>query len=166
MAGFKQTTVEAPATNRGLGKSSTSTMTTMFPASPLYNGDLSDAERREAGQKFLKDGTLPEAGGYFGIPGFSRDFNDNGAPDIPAEVQTGGGGLPATPYVPNPSPPGPGDTNPYNQPEPPDNFPGPQNNSIPGGQGGGTTNPSETSKNIARETIGSYLLGDSQAEGI
>lgn len=161
MAGFKQGVVESNSTNRGLGKSSTSTMITMFPASPIYRDELKDDERRDAMQTLVKDGVVQEAGGYYGLPGYSRDFDQNGAPNIPAEVATGGGGLPATPYVPNPSPPGPGDTDPTHQPEPPDNFPGSQNNSIPGGRGSGTTNPAETSKNISKEYIGTWLFGES-----
>lgn len=58
-------------------------------------------------------------GNHFGLGQFSREFS--GAPDL-ATVTTGGGGLPATPYIPNPTSPGEGSVSPSTQKPAPVEF--------------------------------------------
>lgn len=93
-------------------------------------------------------------GGYaFG----SFDLNFSGVPDLET-VAVGGEGLPASPYVPNPASPGPGSVSPYDIPEYTGVLP------VKGdeyGFGLGAVSPSETSPNIAGQTIGSYIRGRS-----
>ncbi len=168
MSTFNQTIVSPAATTRGLGASSTATLTEMFPASPIYDGEITDTEVNSSNGgtyvELLQEGDVPGSGGYYGFsPPFNRDFVD--APNIPADIVTGAGGLPATAYVPNPVPPGPGDVNPLNQPAPPSDpsFPNGPSDSFPASAGGHTSDPAATSANIASTTIGSYGLGTSGA---
>jgi len=164
MAGFKQTIVEVTPTSRGKGSSSTATLVEMFPASPIHRGELTDPERTKSGQIALKDGKVLGSDGYYGFNGnYSRDFQDNGAPNIPDDVQAGGpGGEPATAFVPNPVPPGPGDVNPANKPAPPaTDFPGNKNNSFPGSGGGSSVNPKDASSRMSNQYIGLYISGRS-----
>jgi hypothetical protein len=99
--------------------------------------------------------------------GVDRTFS--GAPDIPNDVKTGGDGLPATAYSPNPAPPGPSADGSVNIPQ-----------SGPTGQpdlqlpkdGGmpldvdGRKNPKTTSKAIAdaNKTGADLVLGGSGKE--
>ena len=168
MSTFNQTVVTPAATTRGLGNSSTATLTEMFPASPIYAGEVTDTEVNSSNGgtyvELLQEGDVPGSGGYYGFaPPFNRDFVD--APNIPADEPVGAAGLPATAYVPNPVPPGPGDVNPLNQPAPPSDpsFPNGPSDSFPSSAGGHESNPSATSANIASTTIGSYGLGTSGA---
>jgi len=165
MSGFSQTIVQPAATSRGFGKSSTTTLVEMFPASSIHSGQLTDDERVQAGRDLLQDGVVMGSGGYYGFnQPFSRDFQNNGAPNLADVVSGGPGGQPATPYVPNPTPPGPGDTSPLNKPAPPStDFPGTSNNSFPGSGGGHQANPLDTSAAIAGQTIGEFISGRSYA---
>ena len=73
------------------------------------------------------------------------------------DVETGGSGKPATPYVPNLNSPGPGVTTPNAVPEYAGTIPdsGPEY-----GSGlGGTLSPSTTSAEIQNQTLGSLGLG-------
>tara|TARA_Y100000593_G_C4300032_1_gene332844 strand:- start:1672 stop:2076 length:405 start_codon:yes stop_codon:yes gene_type:complete len=129
----------------------------MFPASPIYSGQLTDAERTDAMQKLALDNVVTSG---FGLNSFNRDFSQNDPPNL-AEVETGGGGLPATPFVPNPTSPGPGSVFAGDQ--------APYEGEIPAstpeyGSGlGGTTSPSVTSAEIEKQTLGSYISGRSYA---
>ena len=168
MSTFNQTIVSPAATTRGLGASSSATLTEMFPASPIYDGEITDTEVNSSNGgtyiELLQEGSVPESSGYYGFnPVFNRDFVD--APNIPAGITTGAAGLPATAYVPNPVPPGPGDVNPLNQPAPPSDpsFPNGPSDSFPASGGGHASDPATTSANIASTTIGSYGLGTSGA---
>ena len=169
MAGFNQTIVTPATTDRGMGESSTKTLVEMFPASPIYSGEVTDTkvDSPEGGSyiELLQDGEVVGSGGYYGFAdgNFDRDFVD--APDIPADVPTGPAGLPGTAYVPNPVMPGPGDVNQLNQPAPPSDtaWPAGASDSFPASGGGHDTSPSATSANIARVTMGHYGLGTSGA---
>jgi len=109
-------------TDGAKGKSNKSAIKGIFGSSPLpgYNGnetikvegepdlDLSSPETYR--QWFFDNvvkGTVSDAN--WGLGTYNREFGD--APNL-ADVVTGGGGLPATPYVPNPVSPGEGSTNP------------------------------------------------------
>jgi len=152
-----------------MGESSTSTLNEMFPASPIYSGEITDTEVDSSNGgtyvELLQEGEVVGSGGYYGFAdgNFDRDFVD--APNIPADISTGAGGLPGTAYVPNPSMPGPGNVNPLDQPKPPDSgqWPAEASDSFPASGGGHKSDPAATSANIARITMGHYGLGTSGA---
>jgi len=170
MAEQRQTIVQPAAPpNKALGARKESNLQSMFPNSPVYNGAMSDEERKKSYQALSLDGNINDTvdsagksvpgGQGHGINSHDRDFSE--APDL-LDVETGGGGLPASPYMPNLTSPGPGSISAADQPE--------YNGTIPDGEGkinfgsglGGTAMPSETSKSISDQTIlGSYISGKS-----
>ena len=95
-----------------------------------------------------------------GINSFSRDYSE--APNI-LDVETGGGGKPASPFVPNLASPGPGSINPTDQPVFNGELPDPASKTTPFGTGlGGTANPAETSEQIRNiASLGEYISGRS-----
>ena len=148
-----QTMLEPVSTEAGMGTSSTSMAQTCFPASPIYMGELTDAERTEQFQALCLSGEVNDGGHTFGT--FNRDYVD--APNL-SEVETGGGVLPASPYVPNPVSPGEGSVNPSDQAEPPEGF-GQTPSSTPFVGVGALESPKATSEKTARHTLGDYKLG-------
>lgn len=160
MPSVKQTTVEAAVTERDFGSSDTNSLKLSYRASPIYAGELTVAEREQAFRNLVQDGKVV---GGFGIPEYNREFNENGAPNLD-DVKTGAGGLPASPYVPNPASPGPGSQNPSDLPAPPEGFGAKDTATDTYGVGeGSVTSPQATSKKISAVTIGSYLSGKSGA---
>ena len=74
------------------------------------------------------------------------------------EVETGGGGLPASPYCPNPVSPGPGSLNATEQADPPEGFG--QTPSDTWGSGvGSQLQPSESSAQQSGGTLGDFVMG-------
>lgn len=149
-----QTTVEAVASQRGAGKSDTSTLQAMFPASPIHSGEMTAASVKASGDELIVGTEVNDGGHTFGV--FNRDYVD--APN-PADVLTGGGGLPGSAHAPAPGSPGPGSMNPTDIPSPPTNWPG-----LPGteyGVGDGLASPASESTKIASQKIGDYVLGRS-----
>ena len=73
---------------------------------------------------------------------------------------TGAGGLPASPYVPNPSSPGEGSVDPSAQPAAPDGF-GQTPSATPGTGVGSQLSPQASSAAISGQTLGDYGLGKS-----
>ena len=157
MSEQKQTIVQPAAPpNKAFGARNQSNLQSMFANSPVYNGDMSDEERTKLYQELALDGTV--SGGH-GINSFSRDFD--GAPDI-TQVETGGGGKPASPYVPNLTSPGPGSISAADQPEFTGTLPDGVNRSNFGSGLGGTASPEESSKSISEQTLlGTYISGKS-----
>jgi len=130
----------------------------IFPASPVHNQEISNEERKQYFEDNVLNGTI--VGGN-GLNNFDLDFNE--APDL-AEVKTGGGGLPSTPYTPNLASPGPGSINAADMPVYEGTFPGnTAQTSAEFGVGlGGVVSPSKTSKEISRQTVLSdYIMGRS-----
>ena len=148
-----QQTVDYLITNRALGSSDTATIKSSFPASPIHSGDMTVESIKQQFQDEVIDGTVNDAGHTFGT--FSRDYVD--APDI-REVQTGGGGLPASPYVPNPVSPGPGSLNPADQAEAPDGF-GQTPSDVPGSGVGSQLQPKTSSEQQSSGRLGDYVMG-------
>jgi hypothetical protein len=101
----------------------------------------------------VTNGVINDAGYMFG----TFDLNYPDTPDLDT-VATGGEGLPASAYVPNPASPGPGSTIPQDQPEYTGNIP---EKGEEYGVGLGAVSPSVTTEKIASQTIGSYILGRS-----
>jgi len=159
MPKHKQVTVEAPVTERFMGRSDTNQNKACFAASPIYMEEITDDERREAWQTMILDGPINDGGHTFGV----HDPNYLEAPDPAADVETGGGGLPASPFVPNPASPGPGSHNPADIPDPPEGFG--QTPADTWGSGvGSQLSPKKSSERTSAHTLGEYILGRSAAE--
>lgn len=128
-----------------------------FPSSPIYLEEVNDEERREAFNDLVVDGLVLNGNG---INSFSRDYK--GAPNI-LDVETGGAGKPASPFVPNLASPGPGSVNPADQPEFNGELPDASTQTTSFGTGlGGTANPAETSEQIRNiASLGEYISGRS-----
>lgn len=138
------------------GTSNTSNLKKAFPNAPQYN-DYKDASAFKLYQDLLNSEGLTYA--EAGITDFSMNYN-NGAPNL-NEVETGGAGLPATPFSPNITSPGPGNHSATAQPE----FTGDTKNIQAinnfGSGLGGLVSPSETAPIIATTTLGEYISGRS-----
>ena len=94
-----------------------------------------------------------------GLNSFNTDFTD--APDL-NDVETGGGGLPASPYGPNLTSPGPGSVNASDMPPFQGDLPNVEDNVEFGSGLPSSTSPSETSKSIAGQSIlAGYISGRS-----
>ena len=153
----RQTIVQpsaAPTKDKGARKDLN--IRSSFPNSPIHSGQMTDQERRKLFQELALDGTV---NGGMGINSFNRDYE--GAPDL-AEVETGGGGLPASPFVPNLTSPGPGSMNAADMPEYNGELPNPEFNVEFGSGRGGLVSPSETAAELSKQgTLGTYISGRS-----
>ena len=132
-----------------------------FASSPIYNGDLSDEERKKAFEELVMTGVVLNGQG---ANSYDRDFNGNTQHPVPnlSEVETGGGGLPASPYVPNLTSPGPGSASAADQPVYTGELPDPELNVEFGSGMGGLVSPHETSPKIASQSIlRDYISGRS-----
>ena len=111
-----QVTTDADPSKGSVLGSRSNNITKVFSSSPLYAkplvsvpGYVQRLSFDPAGLKawFLSNvvnGVVPSSDNYYGYPGgIGMDFS--GSPDMKT-VEVGGAGLPATPYVPNPSSPG------------------------------------------------------------
>ena len=169
MPGAKQNTVNSPATEKSLGpglsKSSTSDLQAAFATSPIHNGVLDDDSVREQFQKDVLDGIINDGGHTFGTfdPQYTGDLTKEGGNAGFSETKTGGGGLPASAWVPNPASPGEGSTNPADIPEAPDGY-GKTPSDTPFSGVGSQLDPKTTSVKIAGQTLGDYVLGASSKE--
>ena len=159
MAEQKQIMVQAVAApNKAKGARKDANLQSIYSASPIYTGELSDEERRKLYDEEALQGTVV---GGLGINSFNREYLD--APDV-SQVETGGGGLPASPYIPNLTSPGPGSVSATDQPVFSGELPSQENNVEFGSGLGGTASPAETSKSIAQQTIlEAYISGKSYA---
>ena len=157
MAEQRQTIVQPPiASNKPTGARKDVNIRSAFPASPIFKGELTDEERKKIYQELALDGTV--TGGH-GVNSFNRDYSD--APDL-NEVETGGEGKPASPYMPNLTSPGPGSINAADQLEYNGELPDPEFNNEFGSGMGGLVSPSETSANLSKQgTLGTYISGRS-----
>ena len=156
MAEQPQTIVQPAApVDQPYGARNQENLAAIYPGSPVLSGEITDEERKTAFQSEALDGSVTNG---LGFNSFDRDYAANGAPDL-ADVETGGGGKPATPYVPNPSSPGPGSTSAVDQPE----FEGDISDSSPeyGSGLGGLESPSKTSAEIEKQSLGNYISGKS-----
>jgi hypothetical protein len=132
-----------------------------FPESPIHKGEITDEERKKLFEELVKSGVVLNGKG---ISYFDRDFKGNSQNPVPniSEVETGGGGLPASPYVPNLTSPGPGSVNAADMPEYAGELPDPEMNVEFGSGQGGLVSPHETSPKIASQSVlGKYISGRS-----
>ena len=179
------TIVAPPVNGKPLGTRNEQNLKGLFPSSPLYNAASSDVPNEgaaklqpaEYAQWFLDhvvNGAVPGSDGYYGFSeAYNRDFNGAGAsvpggpPDF-KDVKTGGGGLPATAFVPNPASPGEGNgVSADAKPEAKD-FAAQISAKKPSTPGAGAAanedarNPASTSKAMKTSTLG-QLMGKSPA---
>lgn len=122
-----QTIVANAPSGKPLGSRDDIVLKSLFKTSPLYSSAETQVEQQgslkltpEELKKWYIDhvvnGVVPKSGEYYGFSdNTSLDYEGtgasvpNGPPDL-NKVATGGGGLPATPYVPNPASPGEGNS--------------------------------------------------------
>jgi len=153
MPTHRQNVVEAKGapSSRALGARDDKTIKAAFAGSPLF--ELKDDDVRAQYQQLVLDGVINDEGHTFGTQ--TMDYSD--APNM-EEVETGAGGLPASPYVPNPVSPGEGSVDPSDLADPPEGF-GQTPSSTPFVGVGAVENPKGTSERAARHTLGDYKLG-------
>ena len=153
-----QGTTDSPVTERGLGTVATNTIKSIYQQSPMYAGEMSPEDVKQQYQDEVLNATINDNGHTFGT--FDTSYTD--APQM-ADVETGGGGLPATAYLPNPSSPGEGSVNATEQPEAPDGY-GDQTPNQWGAGVGSQLSPADSSKKISGQTLGDYVLGKSSKD--
>lgn len=154
-------------TTRGLGSSDTSSLRQAFagPVNRQEDQFASVEELRAQYEALVMNGNAALEGAtaaYYGITGYTPDYTD--APNL-SEVETGPGGLPGTPYVPNVASPGEGTTNPLDLPAPPEGV-GVRPSDVPFSGVPITANdPSNTSASLAGTKVGqgAYKSGISNA---
>jgi len=125
----------------------------IFPGSPIHNGTMTRESILEDFKSRALNGTINDGGHTFGE--FDTSYAD--APDI-SSVTTGGGGLPASPHVPNPVSPGVGSINPNDQPAAPEGF-GTTRSDIPGSGQGSSLDPAASSEAISGIDISDLSSG-------
>ena len=155
----KQIVVEPIASaNNSKGSRNQSNLNSIFSSSPIYN-ELSDQERLDTFLALTKGEILNGNGISF----FDTRFVGNTKNPVPNlnDVVTGGGGLPSSPYTPNPSSPGPGSTSALDQPAYEGDLKDPATINNFGTGLGGLVEPSTTAKNISAQKIGDYVSGRS-----
>jgi hypothetical protein len=185
------TTVVSPddgAKTGGLGNRNQGNLKAIFPSSPIYKtNDYTPQAVENAGISTLNGGAGPgdsitgvhdgvvNDGGYMfnqvdlRFAGRRSDGVDSAyaSPNL-ADVATGGEGLPASPYTPNPASPGEGHgVDPYSQPEFTGDLPyagdAGQASATQFGRGpGASANPVSETAQVARATIGKFMLGTSK----
>jgi len=150
------------SSNFAKGSRSQQNLNSAYPDSPLYDGSylpeivekMSEAVLNGEGDgPDVQGGIVNDGGHFFG----TVDLNYSDAPVL-ADVETGGGGLPSTPYTPNLVSPGPGSVSAGDQ----DAYDGTVKATGQWGSGlPGTTSPSSTSTEISKQTIGDLISGKS-----
>ena len=119
MANHVQITVEPDENQTASGsKANRSALKQLFSTAPYHN-DYTKERVKKMGQALLLDGEVNDMGHTFGT--FNRDYAANGAPNY-ADVETGGAGLPASAWVPNPASPIGGPNNVTSIPEAPEGY--------------------------------------------
>ena len=155
MPTHKQGTVNPVITQRDMGRSGTNDLKSIYSTSPINKGDLTVDSIKSQFQSEVLDGVTNDGGHTFGE--FSNDYSD--APDY-GDVPTGGGGAPASAFVPNPSSPGEGSVDPTAQPKAPDGF-GQTPSATPFAGVGSQLSPKAASEKISGHTLGDYGFGKS-----
>jgi hypothetical protein len=186
------TTVVSPddgAKTGGLGDRNQSNLKAIFPSSPIYNSTYTPVAAENAAIAALNgnggpgdnipaigvvDGVVDDGGYMFNQVDLrfagrrSSGVDDAYAAPNLADVVTGGEGLPASPYTPNPTSPGEGHgVDPFSQPEFTGELPyrgdAGQASATQFGRGeGASANPETSTAQVARATIGKFMLGTSK----
>ena len=154
MANHKQITVEpadngASAAGGNMGKANYAALKQMFATAP-YFVDYTADYLKELAQELLLDGEVNDQGHTFGT--FNRDYSE--APNY-ADVETGGGGKPASAWVPNPASPIGGANNVSSIPEAPEGY-----GTIPADNWGNGPTAVDRSPHASSAAISSQKIGD------
>ena len=175
MPTHKQATVVAfgPPGTGGLGHRTDANLKAAFKYSPLY-AEYTEVAVTNAGISALNgnggagdsipnigvtEGTINDGGHTFGS--YSLNYDNSGGAPNQDDVVVGGGGLPASGFIPNLSSTVPGDISPTQQPIYAGTLPAA---GVEYGVGlGGLAKPADTTPNVASQTIGSYIKGRSYA---
>ena len=158
MPTHKQNMVETNPSEYAQGSAGSQRLQAIYPASPIFLGDITNAGLVKQYQTEVLDAVINDNGHTFGT--FDTAFI--AAPDL-ADVEPGGGGLPATPYVPNPTSPGPGSMDPTKQAAAPKGF-GENPNTQWGSGVGHALGPKASSERISGQKLGDYVLGSAAKE--
>ena len=155
MANHKQNMTQAVPPVNTIGKTSNQgALQELFAGSPIHSNEINDEERINTMKALLLgDGTNGEQsddGHTFSSVNLNYE-GAGGAPDY-ANVPVGEGGLPASPWVPNPSSPADGVNNPGSMPKAPDGY-----GTVPAdnwGSGvGSQLSPKESAKAISSRDV-------------
>lgn len=139
------------------GQSFTENLQSAFSNSPINRGEISAEERKETFQKLVLDGEVLNGNG---LTSFNRDYFKNGTPDV-SNIDTDALNLPS-PYIPNPTSPGPGSLDADDKPAFEGTVKDPQTVNSQFGSGNTSTyNPAVSSKKLSDLKLGSYLPGNS-----
>jgi len=114
-------------TSKGSGTSDTAALQTLFPSSPGvadYPGSDGASTYKSTALSLLLAGAVTE---NLQLGEFDRDFGDGTSdeskkPPTYSDVETGGGGLPASAWVPNPASPTDDTASPSSIPSAPDGY--------------------------------------------
>jgi len=161
MAEQPQLIVETVAPpNSPFGARNDQNLRACFQNSPIYAGEITDSERKSTFQSEALDGTVVSG---HGLNSFSRDYVGTTQDPVPVleDVETGGAGLPSSPYGPNLTSPGPGSISAADQPEFTGTLPDMDSNVEFGSGLGGTVSPDVSSELIAQQSLGNYISGKS-----
>jgi hypothetical protein len=166
MAEQNQIIVE-PVVETGKAKGSRNqvNLVSCFPASPIYAaaGGISNDERKKTYQDLALDGKIVNGNG---LNSFNLDFEGTTQNPIPnlADVDIAAHNLPS-PFMPNPTSPGPGSLNAADKPAYTGTVPDMNFNVEFGSGKGGTVSPIETAGEISRQSVylSSYISGRSYA---
>ena len=151
--------VQPPVRVAGNGSSDTATLQEMFPGSPVYQGTLTDDVATAQYMDQILSGEIDDGGHTFGVV----DIDYTGAPNL-AEVETGGGGLPGTPYGPNIASP-PVGQNPADIPAAGADAAERAQGSGGAFGGDGRRSPNDSSAVISQQKIGTLQKGSSTPLG-
>lgn len=159
MPTHRQIKVEPPVRVYGNGSSDTAGLKTLYPGSPVNDGSLTDAITEQIFEDMNMAPVLNDGGHTFGT--VERDYQ--GAPNL-EEVTVGGGGLPGTPYSPNPGVAPTDYHNPAGIPAEAAAIATEHKGSGGYGIGDGLLSPNKTSEKIGRRRIGDLIFGKSTNE--
>lgn len=175
MPTFTHPTISIVApTDRGPGRSDTATLKTLFPGAPGatdYVGTEGSATYKQVALNLLLSGEVTD---NLQTAAVDRDYGVNASdesrkPPSYGAVETGGGGLPASAWVPNPASPGAGSVDPNDQPDPTEGYGTAPTNTIANvGASSDATQPSRdpatSSQRMSQgREVGAYSPGRSPA---
>ena len=161
-------------TDRGPGRSDTATLKTLFPGAPGtidYAGTEGSSTYKQIALNLLLAGEVTD---NLQTGASDRDFgasasDESRRPPTYGAVATGGGGLPASAWVPNPTSPGAGSVDPNDQTEPTSGYGNTPTNTIANvGASSDVTqpvrDPATSSQRMSQgREVGAYSSGRSPA---
>jgi hypothetical protein len=161
MPSHKQLMVNGvPSSLFGSGRSDKPNLQRTFPSSPIYRGELSDSILLAQYRDLVQIGPINDGGHTFG----TQDMNYSKSPNLD-EVRVGGGGLPGSPFAPNIASPADGADSPQSIPETGVEATETAQGGGAAFVGDGIPSPSNASRVVSSQTLGSLTLGSSAPIG-